>query len=257
MEEKSVKSTYRPKSKKFSFSQWTLAVAGIAIIGILALAFLCTDCSSGKNSMENDKEIGREHKIGVLTDTLNGHRWVDLGLPSGLRWATTNVGAASAEEGGNYFGWGETEPKHEYSTINSLTYKVSLKKLKKAGIIDENGTLTPEHDAATVNWGEGWRMPTDDEYRELIEICDWKFTNQNGVNGYLVTGPNKKTIFFPAVAFQQNTTIENIGEFGDYWSSTIVQELTGVACSMGYSSKSYGRRRYARYAGRTIRPVTN
>ncbi len=253
MEDKPVKSASSPKR----FSRWALATAGIAIIGILTLVFMCTDCSSGKNSIENEKEIGREHKIGVLTDTLNGHRWVDLGLPSGLRWATTNVGAASAEEGGDYFAWGETEPKSEYSTINSSTYKISLKKLKKIGIIDENGILTPEHDAATANWGPGWRMPTDDEYRELIEICDWEFTNQNGENGYLVTGPNKKTIFFPAAAFQQNTTIENLGEFGDYWSSTIVKELTGVACSMGYSSKSYGRRRYARYAGRTIRPVTD
>lgn len=257
MDESPVNSTTGAKKEKLIFSKWALTTVGIAIIGFLTLAFLCINCSSGKNSIENDKELGRERKIGVLTDTLNGHRWIDLGLPSGVKWATTNVGASSPEEGGDYFAWGETEPKSDYSTINSTTYKVSFKKLKKAGIVDSSGILKPEYDAATVNWGAPWRMPTDDEYRELITSCKWEFTSQNGENGYLVTGPNKKTIFFPASAFQQNTTVENLGEFGDYWSSTVVQELSGVSCSLGYSSKSYGRRRYARYAGRTIRPVTN
>lgn len=244
------------KIKPFS-SRVASCFVVLAIMGIVTFASMLGGCSSGKESIERDKEIRREHKISVLTDTINGHRWVDLGLPSGTKWATTNVGASSTEEGGNYYAWGETEPKSDYSTINSTTYKVSFKKLKKAGIVDSSGILKPEYDAATVNWGAPWRMPTDDEYRELITSCKWEFTSQNGENGYLVTGPNKKTIFFPASAFQQNTTIENLGEFGDYWSSTVVQELSGVSCSLGYSSKSYGRRRYARYAGRTIRPVTN
>ncbi len=229
----------------------------MSVIGILALCLLSVGCSRDKKTTEENQSTAREHKTVGPNGTINGHDWIDLGLPSGLKWATCNVGASSPEEGGDYFAWGETEPKSEYTTINSLTYKVSLRSLKKSGIIDESGTLTKANDVASVLWGNEWRTPTDDDFKELISECKWTFTSMNEVNGYLVTGPNQKSIFLPASAFQQNTTIENLGEFGDYWSSTIVKELTGVSCSLGYSSKSYGRRRYARYVGRTIRPVTD
>ncbi len=240
-----------------SFSRLASGIAVIAVIGILAMTCLLSDCSSGKKSIDTETKSGKESKTVGPSGTINGHDWVDLGLESGVKWATTNVGADTPEENGDYFAWGETEPKSEYSTINSLTYKVSCRSLKKSGIVDDSGTLTSEYDAASTLWGEGWRMPTDNDFQELISECDWEFTSSNGVNGYLVTGPNKKSIFLPAAAFRQHTSIENLGEFGDYWSSTIVHELTGVSCSLGYSSKSYGRRRYARYAGRTIRPVTD
>ncbi len=250
-------STAAPKPTKRRLPKWAYGIAGIATVGILAMACLFTDCSSGQKTVDTEKKTKQPRLSGALTDSINGHQWVDLGLPSGLRWATCNVGANSPEEAGNYYAWGETEPKEEYSTINSITYKVPFKKLQEAGIIDETGTLTPAHDVATVLWGDEWRMPTIDEYLELISSCDWEFTSLNGTNGYLVTGPNHQSIFLPAAAFQQNTTIENLGDFGDYWSASIVDELTGVAHSLGYSSKSFGRRRYARYAGRTIRPVTD
>ncbi|MDE6561470.1 MAG: hypothetical protein K2K75_08830 [Muribaculaceae bacterium] len=226
------------------------------MIGILALT-LSFGCRNGSNDTVEDTKNIKKHLNEELSGVLNGHEWVDLGLPSGLKWATCNIGASEAEEFGDYYAWGETEPKSEYTSINSLTYKVSFRKLKKSGIIDESGILAKEYDAASVNWGEGWRMPTIDEYQELISNCNWNFASFNGVNGYLVTGPNNKNIFLPAAAFQQNTTIENVGDFGDYWSSSVVKELSGVAHSLGYSSKSHGRRRYARYAGRTIRPVTD
>lgn len=243
--------------KKTLVSMWANGIAGIAITCILALLFLSGCKSEGKNSAENENSHVKKANNRQLTGSLNGHDWVDLGLSSGLKWATCNVGASVPEEFGDYYSWGEIEPKEEYTSINSLTYKVSFRKLKKSGIIDDSGILTKEHDVASVNWGEQWRMPTIEEYGELIDECTWNFASFNGVNGYLVTGPNKKNIFLPAAAFQQGNTIENIGDFGDYWSSTVVTELSGVSYSLGYSSKSYGRRRYARYAGRTIRPVTD
>ena len=232
-------------------------IAIIAMLGILALSLTIGCKREGNKSDENDKALSKIRKEGPQTGTLNGHDWVDLGLPSGVKWATCNVGANAAEEYGNYFGWGETEPKDNYSSINSLTYKVSLIKLKKAGIIDDTNTLTKEHDAANVQWGGTWRLPTDEEFGELISECNWNFASFNGVNGYLVTGPNDKNIFLPASAYQNGTTVENDGDFGDYWSSTSVEESNGVACSLGYSSKAFGRRRYARYVGRTVRPVTD
>ncbi|MDE5870770.1 MAG: hypothetical protein K2H22_02325 [Muribaculaceae bacterium] len=237
-----------------TIKRWLFGVAGVAILGVLALLLLP---EGGKETPTPVKERKRPDRTEVLKDTINGHEWVDLGLPSGLKWASCNVGASKPEEFGDYYAWGETEPKDDYSTINSLTYKVSFRALKKSGIVDESGILTKQHDAANAVWGGTWRMPTDEEYQELISSCKWIFASFNGVNGYLVTGPNEKNIFLPAAAFRQDMTIENVGEFGDYWSATIVKELSGVSCSLGYSSKSYGRRRYARYAGRTIRAVTD
>lgn len=232
-------------------------IAKVAMLVVLAL-FLTIGCKrDNEKSAENETKSTQHRKNGPHTGTINGHEWIDLGLPSGVKWATCNVGATSAEEYGNYFGWGETEPKDNYSSINSLTYKISLRKLKKAGVIDDTLTLTKEHDAANVQWGGTWRLPTDAEFEELISECNWSFASLNGVNGYLVIGPNEKSIFLPASAYQNGTKIENDGDFGDYWSSTLIEESNGVACSLGYSSKSYGRRRYARYVGRTVRPVSD
>ena len=141
----------------------------------------------------------------VRTDT-NGRDYVDLGLPSGLKWATMNVGASKPEEYGDYFAWGETEPKKEYSWLN---YKFELSTDNNGpfskyvtnssyGTVDNKTVLDPEEDAAHVNWGGSWRMPTEEEWTELRTNCTWTWTTQNGVNGRLVTGPNGKSIFLPA-----------------------------------------------------------
>ncbi|MDE6479569.1 MAG: hypothetical protein K2L45_04800 [Muribaculaceae bacterium] len=244
----------RKKSKKNSMRVFD--IAGIAMLVVLVVSFAIGCNQGGHKSAEKGNTATGTREEGPHSGTINGHEWIDLGLPSGLKWATCNVGANIPEESGNYYSWGETESKEEYTSINSLTYKVSSRKLKKSGIIDDSGILTKKNDAASVNWGEPWRMPTIEEFGELIDECTWNFASFNGVNGYLVTGPNDKNIFLPAAGFIQNTTEVNIGDFGDYWSSSIEDELSGIAHSLGYSSKSHGRRRYARYAGRTIRPVT-
>ena len=249
--------TTQPPKGSTPALKWMFGIAGIAIYGIIAMTLMLSCNNNGKNDTESHNRIGKETKNKELTGTIGDHEWVDLGLPSGLKWATCNVGASAPEEYGDYYAWGETEPKTDYTTISSLTYKISFRKLKNSGIVDESGNLTKEYDVASTTWGDSWRMPTDDEFQELISSCKWNFAAMNGINGYLVTGPNNKNIFLPAAAFRQNSTVENLGEFGDYWSSTVVKELSGVSCSLGYSSKTYGRRRYARYAGRTIRPVTD
>ncbi len=247
------KVSFQKKSRKIS--KWLLGIlASVSILSIIIILVMPKD--NGDDKEEDILKQHREHTSGSVTGTINGHDWVDLGLPSGLKWADCNVGADTPEGFGDYYAWGETATKSDYSSVSSLTYRVSLRSLKKSGIVDDSGTLTRKHDAASVLWGDTWRMPTDDEFLELITSCKWEFTALNGVNGYKVTGPNHQSIFLPAAAFRQNMKIDNLGEFGDYWSSTAVRDLSGVSCSLGYSSKSYGRRRYARYAGRTIRPVT-
>lgn len=236
--------------------KWLIGIAVVALLGVLTLLVLSGEEEKTPGPVKETK-VRKERKGGSMKGTLNGHEWVDLGLPSGTRWVTYNVGAASPDEFGNYYAWGETEPKDEYIDINSLTHRKDVSWLKSHGIIGEDGLLTKEHDIATIQWGEPWRMPTDAEYEELIDLCNWEFTDYKGTNGYLVTGPNNETVFIVAAGFKQGAEAEYIGDYGDYWSSTVVPDLVGAACSLGYSSKAYGRRRYARFAGRSIRPVTD
>ncbi|MBE6343809.1 MAG: DUF1566 domain-containing protein [Lentimicrobiaceae bacterium] len=144
------------------------------------------------------------------TGTTNGHEWVDLGLPSGLKWATCNVGASSPEDYGDYFAWGETSPKAEYIWENSVTYGEQMS--------DISGNA--QYDAATANWGGSWRMPTKEQMEELVEHCEWEWTQVNGVNGAKVIGPNGSCIFLPAAGLRFGTSLGNDGDNGYYWSST-------------------------------------
>ena len=233
-----------------------VAVAAASVIVILALSSVKGKEVKEVSAAKTPVKARRNHD-GSLEGSINGHKWIDLGLPSGLKWAECNVGATLPEESGDYFAWGETRPKSDYSAVSSLTYKVPYESLLKNGIVDESGTLIKNHDAARTSWGGTWRMPTEEEFSELITSCKWTIASFNDVNGYLVTGPNKKSIFLPAASFRQNMSLDNVGEFGDYWSSSMIKDLSGVACSLGYSSKSFGQRRYARYAGRSVRPVTD
>lgn len=252
-----IKQASRPAAvleKTSAVKKWLLGIAGVAIFGVSVLLV-----HSGEGQQKY-KSVGKENKVRertaeIVKDTVNGHEWVDLGLTSGLKWATYNVGSGDPTEFGNYYAWGETEPKKDYLDINSLTHRKDFYWLIRHDIINEDGILTKEHDVARIVWGEPWRMPTDEDFEELIAECDWLFTDYNGTPGYLVTGPNKEAIFLVASGFKQESEIGYPGEYGDYWSSTVVPELIGAACSLGYGPTSFGRRRYARFVGRTIRAV--
>ncbi|MBR5592963.1 MAG: hypothetical protein IKW46_02700 [Bacteroidaceae bacterium] len=146
------------------------------------------------------------------------HEWVDLGLS--VKWATCNVGASSPEEYGNYYAWGETSIKAEYVENNNLTYGLSISELESKGYIDSEGNLTSSYDAATVNWGEEWRMPTFDEMEELAYDCHWTWAVLDGVTGYYVTGPSGKSIFLPAAGNRYESFLDDAGKKGFYWCST-------------------------------------
>lgn len=144
------------------------------------------------------------------------HEYVDLGLPSGTLWATCNVGASKPEEYGDYFAWGETKPKDYYSWSYFDSDNV-----KKYSTTNNKDVLDLEDDAAYVNWGCNWRMPTREEQDELRGYCIWTWKAVNGVNGYNVVGPNGNSIFLPAAGYRDNTTsVESAGSHGNYWSST-------------------------------------
>ena len=155
------------------------------------------------------------------------HEWDDLGLPSGTLWATCNIGVDSPEDYGDYFAWGETEPKEVYGwtnykwcngSYNTLTKYCSNSDYGANGFVDNKKELDPEDDAAYVNWGPSWRMPTRAQMQELVENCTWQLTTQNGVKGQLAKGPNGKTLFFPAASYRYDSWLNEEGINGDYWS---------------------------------------
>ena len=167
------------------------------------LAFVATGCWSVKTNVSDGTkgEIKAEAKP-VPKNLLNDHEWVDLGLPSGLRWATCNVGAARPEEYGDYFAWGETSPKDTYSKENYKFYSDGVTKYcgderNRKGRVDTLTELQPEDDAATANWGEGWRMPTSDEAGELISNCRMEPIQIKGIWVLKFIGPNGNSIIIP------------------------------------------------------------
>ena len=177
---------------------------------------------------------------------------VDLGLS--VKWAAYNVGASSPEEYGDYFAWGETTTKSSYKTYNSVTYGLSTSELESLGIIGSDGNLTADYDAASVNWGSGWRIPTLDEIEELFYNCTWTWTTQNGVNGYKVKGSNGNSIFLPAAGRRHVTDLYGADSYGLYWSATPVSDIYGAYFNL--SLYCYDWSENDRYHGLSVRPVS-
>ena len=189
------------------------------------------------------------------------HEYVDLGLS--VKWATCNVGATKPEEYGDYFAWGETEPK---STYDWSTYKYcngSYRTLTKYnnsssyGTVDNKTTLELSDDAARANWGGSWRMPTDVELTELREQCTWTWTTpQNGVYGYKVTSKsNGKSIFLPATGYRLESSLNKAGSYGLYWSSSLYTVSPYYACVLYFYSDIVVRSYDHRLDGFSVRPV--
>ena len=155
--------------------------------------------------------------------------YVDLGLPSGTLWATHNVGANNPEDLGDYFAWGETAPKANYAWGNTawLYVENGQKRISKYntksqyGEVDNKTELDPEDDAAYVNMGSEWRMPSKADIDELVENCTWEWTQLNGVNGVMITGPNGNTMFLPAGGDRLDNDIDDLGVIGNYWTRSL------------------------------------
>ena len=202
----------------------------------------CSSCGKVCGAKNNPCPYGGNHPT---TGTHAGHEWVDLGLS--VKWATCNVGASSPTGYGNYYAWGETSPKSEYSSSNCKTWERSMS--------DIGGD--PEYDAARANWGGSWRLPTKSECDELVNNCTRQWTTQNGVKGMLFTSKrNGNSIFFPAAGWRRGTSTNYAGELGDYWSSTPYEGSTQGAYNLYFGSGGSARTGwYGRRIGRTVRPV--
>ncbi len=189
------------------------------------------------------------------------NKWIDLGLPSGTLWATCNVGATNPEDYGDYFAWGETEPKDNYDwstykwcngSFNTLTKYCTY---NSYGTVDNKTELDLEDDAAYVNWGSSWRMPSEEQMEEIRSLCSWEWTQINGVNGQLATGPNGNTIFFPATGRRYYSSILNVGTNGFYWTRSLGSGYPHLAFDHFFDSGSVGSDGYSRYSGFTVRAV--
>ncbi len=209
------------------------------------------------------------------TGTENGYDYVDLGLPSGLRWATCNVGATKPEEYGNYYAWGEVEPKEVYdwstykfmdSNINAWNgvNKYTFADGQTEGVWYDNSgnfigdnktTLDPEDDAAAVNMGGSWRMPIAEELQELIDECTWTWTTLNGINGYNVEGPNGNAIFLPAAGGRIDSDLRNAGSYGVYWSVSLSTGLSDYVYYLIFNSDYVDWIYGGRYYGLSVRGV--
>ena len=199
--------------------------------------------------------------------SVNGHYYVDLDLPSGTLWATCNVGATSPEGYGSYFAWGETVPKDTYNwstytlcngTSTTLTKYCNNSSSGYNGFTDTLTELEPEDDAAYVNWGSGWRMPSLAQFEELINssYTTTTWTTLNGVYGRKITSiSNGNSIFLPAAGYRYGSSLNYGGSLGYYWSRTLGTSSTSNAYDLYFVSSNVNTYYINRYYGESVRPV--
>jgi len=216
-------------------------------------------------TMEKMKVDDSDPNIPDPNPNTGNHEYVDLGLS--VKWATCNVGATKPEEYGDYFAWGETQPKDYYywSTYKwcNGSHDTQTKYCTKSGYgtVDNKTTLEAADDAARANWGGSWRMPTHYELSELLNQCTWTWTTQNGVYGYKVTskksGYTNKSIFLPAAGHREGSSLDYAGRCGNYWLSLLSNENPfDGAYVLGYDSAgNVGRYMLGRCCGASVRPV--
>ena len=196
--------------------------------------------------------------------------YVDLGLPSGTLWATCNIGANTPEDYGDYFAWGETETKdtynwgtyqyctggnYEYPYYNMLTKYCNDASYGFNGFADDLTVLLPEDDAATANWGGDWRMPTREEWNELLENTTNTWTTQNEVYGRLFTASNGASLFLPAAGYRWDDELDLAGSLGGFWSSSLYTGSPYDAWTLIFGSGNYLMDYISRDGGFSVRPV--
>lgn len=190
----------------------------------------------------------------------DGAEAVDLGLS--VKWANMNVGAKKPTAFGTYFAWGETKGKDYYSWKTYTWSRGDSQFLTKYSTTDRRTQLAPQDDAARVNWGGDWRMPTADEFEELINPsnCNWEWTTKDGINGYKVTGRRTgNSIFLPITGCRFYGDVQFRAINGFYWSSTLYSTNPNKAWCLEFNfsdvSVYYGNLSSNRFSGRCIRAV--
>lgn len=221
-----------------------LFAVACAVLGFAVSAAFAADPRMSSAELQSAIDDAPRGDAQSVTGSLNGHDYVDLGLS--VKWATCNVCAEIPSDYGYYFAWGQTAIKSAYDEKDSKT--------DNKNIGDIAGKA--RYDAARVNWGDAWRMPTHAEMQELIDKCTWTWTNQDGHNGYKVTSKiNGNHIFLPAAGSRIWSSFYNAGEVGYYWCSTPCKDFKRLSYCLYFGSSFYKMNSYSRNYGLNVRPV--
>ena len=230
-------------------------------LSFAVFALLVAFTSLGLSSCGSDDDDVVNPIIGNSMD--NGHEYVDLGLPSGLKWATCNVGADSPEVYGTYFAWGETKAKwmYNWSTYSwgtdwdELTKYCNDSSYGKDGFTDNKTELVLDDDVAHKQWGGSWRMPSVEQFEELFSYTTSQWVTVNGKEGRLFTASNGNSIFLPVADRRYDSSLGYAGSDGYYWSRTLNADYPDGACGLGFGSGGIIVYDYGRDRGHTVRPV--
>ena len=193
----------------------------------------------------------------------NGFGYIDLGLPSGTLWATSNVGASKPSDYGLYFQWGDTSGytadqvgKDKQFTWNDYKFSIDGNSSNFSKYTTTGATLDLEDDAAHTNMGGSWHMPTPEQYQELIDNTTSEWTTQDGVNGRLFTSKNNgKSIFIPAAGYAWGGSVRIRGDDGSVWSSMLSASNVRYGQSLDFDSDYVGLDGNDRNGGLSVRGV--
>ncbi len=239
----------------------TLRMVLAAFVAVSMVAFV----SCGKDDNSNGGNGTEQPTPTPNPNPQPSVNWVDLGLSSGLLWADCNVGATNPEDYGDYFAWGETTTKvnytwstYRYCTVDGNGGLATLTKYNTSttyGTVDNLTTLDSAADAAAVNMGGGARTPTLNEWQELLDNTTNQWTTQNGVNGCLLTAANGNSIFLPAAGYRDGSELSGAGSYGYYWSSSLYVDRPYYARDFRFNSDYQGVYGDNRSGGRSVRAV--
>ena len=242
-----------PGSKPARQLGWKWIISGVAAAAIIISVAIWQPWSKNATNQTNAEDSPRQS----ISGTISGPDYVDLGLS--VKWATQNVGASSPSDYGGYYAWGETETKSSYDWDNCFDCLDSTGDSWGIYKIGGKTSISPTsgHDTARENWGGTWRMPTDAEFDELCQKCEWTWTTQGGHNGFLVTSKsNGNSIFLPAAGWRNGSDTFSVGEDGYYWSSTLSSSNSEGARYLYFYSSYHSTSWILRRIGYCVRPVT-
>lgn len=217
-----------------------------------SLFFLCL-CTLTSYGVENSKAANNTGNVVGGENQSRDYEWVDLGLSSGTLWATMNVGASKPEDCGDYFYWGETSPMKKSGTVSEKWNNTATDSYTKYNPeVDNRIELEPSDDAAYVNWGSKWRIPTKEQFDELHAECAWYWTG----NGYLVSSNNNgKTLFLPAAGCRYKDSLDDVGSLGIYWTRSLFVAVPSLVYILHFESDHVSVDDGSRSFGRSVRAV--
>lgn len=228
------------------------------------MAFTASAQSILKGDVNEDGAVDISDVVALVNIILNGSggqsylncpdnhhpHMIDLGLPSGTKWACCNVGATAPQGDGGYYAWGETDEKDVYDWTTYIRSGGTEESCQNLGA-NISGT---QYDVATKKWGNSWQMPSSEQIKELVDNCTCEWVEYNGSKGMKFTGPNDGFIFLPAAGYRDGSNLFSRGS-GYYWSGTQYSSYDYCAYGLFFNSGISILYDYDRYLGQPVRPV--